>query len=208
MTLLKILAVLCLAVTLAACSTRRESNPQRTATEQLLMSAAADRAAERVKLDIPPDAKVFVDAANFEGVDSKYAIAALRERLLRLGAGLAPDRDRADVVVEIRSGALSIDEKKILVGIPQFDVPIPLAGAVGVPEIALFKKSERKGVAKFAGVGYGAKDGKLTGASDPQYGYARETRWVFLLFFSWETSDFLPEAEQEPVFDLEALDPT
>lgn len=203
MTLLRILAVLCLALAIAACSTRRESNPQRTATEQLLISAAAERAADRVKLDLPPDAKVFVDATNFEGLDGKYAVAAMRERILKLGAGLTADRDKADAVVEIRSGALSIDEQKILVGIPQFDVPIPLAGAVGIPEIALFKKAERKGVAKFAGVGYSAKDGKLTGASGEQYGFSRETRWVVLLFFSWETGDYLPEDQRAPAFDVE-----
>jgi hypothetical protein len=207
MTVLKILVVFAVIVAVGGCSTRRETSPQRTATEQLLISAAADRAADRVKLDIPPNAKVFVDAANFDGLDAKYAIAAMRERMLKLGANLVADRGAADVVVEIRAGALSIDEKKLLVGIPEFNIPIPLTTAITVPEIALFRKAERKGVAKFAGVAYDAKDGKFTDASEVQYGFSHETRWVFLLFISWETGDYLPEDAREPLFDVEAVSP-
>jgi hypothetical protein len=202
MTVFRILVVLSLLCAVSACSTRRESSPQRTATEQLLMSAAADRAADRVEIDLPPDSKVFVDAANFDGPDTKYAIAAMRERVLKLGGRLVADRADADAVVEIRSGALSIDEKKILIGIPEFDIPIPLTAAVTVPEIALFRKAERKGVAKFAGVGYDATDGTLIDASESEFGYARETRWVVLLFISWESGDYLPEEEREPAFDV------
>jgi hypothetical protein len=181
------------ALSLAACSSAKESSPPRTATEQLMLSAAADRAAERVTLDMPPGSKVFVDAANFEGTDGKYAIGALRDRMLKLGGQLAKDRDSADIVVEIRSGALSLDDKQTLVGIPKFDIPVPLAGPVTFPEIALFKKRQRTGVAKVAATGYGAKEGQLVDATDPQYGLSRETEWVVLLFISWTTNDYMPE---------------
>lgn len=196
MTGLKPIALLSLVVTVGACTIRNESNPPRTATEQLLISTAADRAAARLNLDMPPNSKVFVDSSNIDGLDSKYAIATMRERILKLGAQLVADRGAADVVVEIRSGALSVDENNFLIGIPQFDVPIPLAGEIPFPEIALFKRAERDGVAKFAGVGYGAKDGKLLGATEPQFGFSQEKRYVLLLFFSWERRDFIPEKEK------------
>jgi hypothetical protein len=188
---------------LGGCSTERKTDPPRTATEQLLISAAADRAAERVKLDVPKGAKLFVDSSNFDGTDAKYAIAALREQLLRDGGRLVSSRTDADYVVEIRSGALSIDENSVLVGIPQMDIPIPLAGSsFSFPEIALFKKEERKGVAKFAAAGYGAEDGMLADASAPQYGFSHETEWIVLLFISWRTSDLLPESAREPIIDV------
>ena len=98
---------------------------------------------------MPNGSKVFVDAANFEGVDGKYAIAAIRDRLLHRGGHLAKDRDSADMVVEIRARALSMDDKQTLVGIPRFDVLVPLAGPVTSPEIALFKKRQRNGIAQF-----------------------------------------------------------
>lgn len=203
----KALASVAILLIVGACSTRRDSNPQRTATEQLLISAAADRAAEGIALQVPPGAKVFVDSSNVEGLDSKYAVAAMRERVLELGGQLVGSRADADAIVEIRSGALSIDEKKTLVGIPEFGIPIPLAGALEVPEIALFKKAQRKGVAKFAGVAYDAKDGRLIGTSEPQYGFSHETRWVVLLLFSWEDTDMMPEPEQSQLVDADILFP-
>jgi hypothetical protein len=195
MTHLRLILVFGLALMLAACSTRRETSPPRTATEQLLISAAADRAADRLNIDLPEHSKVFVDSSNIEGLDSKYAIATMRAGLLRRGAALVGDRAAADVIVEIRSGALSVDESKFLLGVPEFQIPVPASDSITFPEIALFKKAERKGVAKFAGVGYDAKDGHLLGVSEPQFGFSHETRYVLLLFFSWERKDFIPEDE-------------
>ena len=206
MTGLKPIALLSLVMTVGACTIRNESNPPRTATEQLLISTAADRAAARLNLEMPPNSKVFVDSSNIEGLDSKYAIATMRERILKLGAQLVADRGAADVVVEIRSGALSVDENNFLIGIPQFDVPIPLAGEIPFPEIALFKRAERDGVAKFAGVGYTAKDGKLLGATEPQFGFSQEKRYVLLLFFSWERRDFIPREDQDRIVPLSTAD--
>ena len=150
---------------LGACSTERETSPPRTATEELLVSTAADRAAEHLDVAIPKGSKVFVDASNFEGTDSKYAIAAIRDHVARCGGYLVADRKDADMALEIRTGALSIDEKSLLVGIPRFDVPIPLAGNFKFPEIALFKRAQQKGVAKFAATGIDARTGQLIHAA-------------------------------------------
>jgi hypothetical protein len=188
----------------SACTTSRETSPPRTATEQLLISTAAERAAERIALPIQAGAKVFVDPTNFDGIDAKYAIAAIRDHLLRKGANLVAERGHAEVIVEIRAGALAVDEHKTLVGIPRFDVPVPLAGAFTVPEIALFKRSERRGVAKFVATGYRASDGGFVGASDPEYGFAHKKDWVVLLFVSWTTDDVLPEGAGGSRIDLEA----
>lgn len=190
---IRLLSALLLVSALVACTTRRESNPQRTATEQLLISAAADRAAEELRLDLPQGSRVFVDSSNIEGLDAKYAVGVMRERVLELGGRLVPSRGDADVVVEVRMGALSIDESKFLLGIPEFSIPIPASDSVTFPELALFKRAERRGVAKFAGVGYDAKSGELLSVSGPQFGFSHETRFGLLLFFSWERRDFIPE---------------
>jgi hypothetical protein len=187
----------------AGCTSLRESYPQRTASEQMLISSAADRAAQNLALDLPAGAGVYVEAANFEGTDSRYALAAIREQLARQGARLMPSRDSADYVVEIRAGALSIDQEKVLVGIPELSIPLPLTVPLGIPEIALFKKEERRGVAKFAALAYDAKDGEFAAATAPQYGVGRETHWVFLILFGWTTSDYLPPEAREPWYDIE-----
>lgn len=189
------------ALLLAACSTQKESSPPRTATEQLLLSTAADRAVKRMALEIPPGKKVFVETNYFEGVDSKYAVAAIRDRLLKQGVALTDERKEADAVIELRAGALSIDESETLVGIPSMDVPIPLAGAFTLPEIALFKRGERKGVARFAATSYDAKDGLLVASSEPKSGYAHKNEWVVLLFVSWWTDD-LPGDDEDDLLGL------
>ncbi|HEY4342836.1 MAG TPA: DUF6655 family protein [Parvibaculum sp.] len=181
---------------LGGCTTERTSSPTRTATEQLLISTAADRAAKDLALQMPRDKKLYIDTSNFDGTDSKYAISAIKGELLRRGGRLVLDRDKADAVVEISSGALSIDESSSIVGIPQFDIPIPAAGNLAFPEIALFKKQERQGVAKFSAFGYDAKTGALIASAQPDYGSSHTTEWVAALFISWTTSDIVPETEK------------
>lgn len=45
-----------------------------------------------------------------------------------------------------------------MIGIPQFNLPIPLSSApLTFPEIALYGSQEQKGVAKIAATGYDAK---------------------------------------------------
>lgn len=118
--------LLAMVLGLAGCTTARETNPARTATEQLLVSTAADHAADRLELGLPKDTKVFLDAQYFEGTDQKYAISTIRDQLLKQGDRLVADKGNADAIVEIRAGALSVDQDTTLLGIPSFDIPIPL----------------------------------------------------------------------------------
>ena len=123
---------------LSACTTVRETIPQRSATEQLLISTAVDRAVDGMDLKIPAGTKVFLEAGQLDSSDGKYAAGAIKERLLRSGANLVTDAGRADAIVEVRAGALSIDDKKTVVGTDTFNLPVPFAGeAVTVPQIAL-----------------------------------------------------------------------
>jgi|AraplaMF_Col_mMF_1032025.scaffolds.fasta_scaffold00046_121 hypothetical protein len=182
-----------LVVVLSGCTTTRETDPQRTATEQLLISTAADRAAAAMALELEPDRKCFLDATNFEGIDGKYAVAAIRSSLLKKGTRFVPDQKQADTIIEIRSGALSIDKHDTLVGVPSLDIPIPLAGELGTPEIALYKSEEREGIAKFAATAYDAKDGRFLGESTPPLGRSKIKRHVVLVV-SWIEDDVHDEA--------------
>jgi len=180
---------------LSGCSTDRETDPPRSATEQLLISTAADRAAESLVLDLGPERKAFLDAAKFEDLDSRYAIAAIRSSLLKKGTRFVADQKDADTIIEIRIGALSIDKHELLVGIPTLDIPIPLAGQLGTPEIALYKSEEQEGIAKFAATAYDAKDGGFLGESTPPLGRSQIKKRV-LLFVSWTEDDVHGKATQ------------
>lgn len=182
-----------LAFLLAACSTARQTEPQRTATEEMLISSAADRAVGELKLDVNGKS-VLIDASNYKGLDAEYTIAAVRGLVAKDGGRLVTDRKTADVVIEMRNGAQSVDQKEFLIGIPSFDVPIPLAGSLSIPEIALYSRKEDIGVSKLTVTDYSAS-GALAGSSGPVYGFARDRRYKILLFIGWKTQDFHPDED-------------
>ena len=59
-----------------------------------------------------------------EGTDSKYLLSTIRDRFLRHGAALVDNKAQADLVVEPRIGAISIDRNKTTFGTSKFDLPI------------------------------------------------------------------------------------
>jgi hypothetical protein len=191
---------------LAGCTTARSTAPLRTATEQLLISTAADRAAQQLALGIPTGTKVFVDSRYFQGYDDGYALAAIRTQMLKSGLMVVDDRALAEAVVMVSSGALSTDQNSLLIGVPQLTVPyLPAGNSVTVPEIALFKQAEEKGVAKFVATGYDAKTGKLLATTDPRYGFSHNTNHTVLLFFSWSTGDIIPPGVDQQSLSFSTL---
>jgi hypothetical protein len=199
-----VIAVLSMAaLELAGCTTERLTEPSQTATEQLLVSTAVDHAIEKLKAPLAPGAKVFLDPQFFDMADAnvvlpKYTIGAVRDWLLKHGARLVDDRKNAEVIVELRNGAQSVDHKSLLVGIPSIPVPIPLAGTITTPELALFKRDRQHGISKIAVTAYDAKSGSLTTSSGATYGKSEKTGWTVLLMFSWDTQNIMPENGDEP----------
>lgn len=194
-------AALILSLLLAtSCTTAVQSNPQRTATEELLISTAADRAANQLALQIPKNESAYVDTSSIEGTDSKYAGATIRDSLLKHGVHLVDKKENAQTVIEARSGALSTDQKDTLIGIPGFNIPIPFAAAsLPFPKIALYEAADQEGVAQFAIVGYDNKTGGLVASQDPQYGFSHNVKRTVLIFFSWSENDAMPKENKDIV---------
>ena len=192
--------VLAVTLVLTGCVAERATSPARTATEQLLISTAADRAAEKLAEEIPANIRVLLDTTYIDAPDGEYALLAIKDRLLRRGIVLANDKASADAILEVRAGALSTDEKVTSLGTPQLSLPvIPGVAAYNgfpVPAINLFKRANTRATAKFAATGYDPRTGKLVVATDPQYGYAQKTDWVVLLFFAWTNEDFSEPARR------------
>ena len=188
-----------LSLAAAGCATDRQTDPAQTATEQLLVARAVDRSVARIDMAFTPGTKVFLDTQFFDTdtvVRPKYTISVVRDRLLRQGASLVDDRKTADTVVELRSAAQSIDYSNFLIGIPSFPVPIPLAGTLQFPEIALFKIDKQKGVSDLALTAYGRDNGSLLSSSGPEVGTSLKSR-VVLLLVGWTTDDVSPPAEPQ-----------
>jgi hypothetical protein len=137
-----------LLVCLVGCGTTNWSDSKRTATEQLLVSDAIERAV--MKIDMRPLAghRVFLDTTALSDVaDKDYLLSTVRQHVLGSGAVLADKRDEAEIVVEARAGAIGTDRSSVLVGMPQMSVQIAGNGT-SLPEMALLKRSDQRAVAK------------------------------------------------------------
>jgi hypothetical protein len=149
---------------LVGCGTTRSSDTNRTATEQLLISDAIDRAVQTVDLKTLAGQKVFLDDSRLgDVIDRNYLISTLRQHLLANGCQLRDARDQADFVVEARAGAVGTDRNDLLFGVPSMNVPQvfplqPVPGAV-IPEIPIAKRRDQKGIAKIAVFAYHRETG-------------------------------------------------
>lgn len=197
------LALLLLPAALAGCATVRVTDPQRTATEQFLMSQAVSRALQQLNVDALRDRKVWIETGYFTGAEKvnvngeerqrlfttaeqAFATGELRERLLLAGARIVPERKGADVVLEVRSGGIGIDRLDNLIGIPALALTnvfgstaagdVPLA----TPEIALYKNTRQRGFASISFVAYRADTGEYLTSSGPYIGRTiRDDFWLF-----------------------------
>ena len=143
-------ALLCAALVAAAsgCGTTRWSDSKRTATEQLLISDAVERTVMQIDMRPLAGQAVFLDTTILDDVtDGKYLASALKHQLLASGCRLAAGADTADIVVEARAGALGTDRNDVLLGIPATSVQVAGNGT-SIPELALFKRTDQRGVAE------------------------------------------------------------
>jgi len=132
-----------------------------------------------------------VEEKYFESYDKGYAVGVIRERLSASGALLVKAEDKADVIVEPRSGVLSMDNDETLVGLPAMGLPIPLAGVVQTPELAFYKSKKADTIAKFALFAYERGSGRYLESAPPMEGGARFHLYK-VLFVSWLKTD-VPE---------------
>ena len=193
-----VLALLVLVV--AGCTEVRRTEPERGANEQLLLSKAADEAISRMDFGIRDGQRVYLDGRYFDSYDRAYVIGAFRSALLADGAYLVSNQTDAEVIVEVRSGALSTTRRDFLFGVPALEVPIPTTTTFQTPEIALWKELDRTGVAKFAATVYRAGGG-LIREIGPVYGLS----WLDrnnIFGISWDVRNTQPaEVPVDPPVD-------
>jgi hypothetical protein len=152
-----------LALLLTGCGTTRSTDTNRTATEQLLVSDAIDRALQSMDLHTLSGQTVFFDDSKLtDVVDKNYLTSSLRQYLLANGCSLRDKREDADFVVEARAGAVGTDRSDLLFGLPSMNVPqIALVQPVAaiIPEIPIAKRKDQRGIAKIAVFAYHRQTG-------------------------------------------------
>jgi uncharacterized protein DUF6655 len=158
------LAISILCVAAVGCGTTKWSDTPRTATEQLLISTAVDRAIDNMNFKPLAGKDVYFDATYLEGiVDKNYVVSSLRQHMLAQGVTLVPDKESATYIVEARAGAVGTNHHDVLLGIPALSVPgasmIPGA-PTAIPEIPFAKTTDQKGIAKIAAFAYNQDTGQ------------------------------------------------
>ena len=139
----KIAAVLLILA--GGCVSRVVTNTPRSALEQLVLTAAVDRALEKLELPELHGKTLYLDFSNLKGYDAEYVRVASRARFARLASRLVEKPDEADYVVELASGALGTEYKTTLVGMPALPVP---QTDLSAPEVPLFRSTEQTGMFK------------------------------------------------------------
>jgi len=161
------LIILLLLGTWIGCGTSKWSDTQRTATEQLLISDAMDRAVSQLDFRALAGKNIYLDTAPLKSmVDSAYLTSTLRQHLLATGCILKEKQDEADYIVEARAGSIGTDNHSLLFGTPQTTVPSPVlfggtaATSSTIPEIPLAKKSDQRAIVKVAMFAYNRRTGR------------------------------------------------
>lgn len=181
---------------LSGCHSVKMSEPPRTAVEQLLLSTAADRAVKDVDLSWLKGRNVYVEEKYFESYDKGYAVSLIRQRISESGGLLMATNVNADVIVEIRSGALGMSTAETLIGIPAMGLPVPLAGALQTPELALYKSQKGDSAAKFALFAYERSSGEHIRSAGAMAGRAYFHLYK-IVGISWKRTD-VPELSKHP----------
>ena len=178
----KRLSAFLMLVVVSGCSTRIFSNTPRTAIEQLLLTAAVDKAVEKIELPEVAGKKVFVDTAALKAFDAEYIKVAVRARFARIGAILVPKDTDADYVAEVASGCEGTEYKSGMIGLPPIPVP---NSSMPTPELAFYRKVEQTGILKL--LIFVHDKGKFVASG--QY-YAKADRdEAFILFFRFQHRD-------------------
>jgi hypothetical protein len=140
---------------------QRMTQPAQSVGEQLLLSTAIDRTLSELDMEAIgrlKGFKVYLSTTYLKALDQEYLIGSLRDLLFSSGVLVVDDPVQAQMIVEVRSGANSLDSATVTAGIAEDQaLPNPVTGApVALPELALFKKENNVSVTTVALVAYHA----------------------------------------------------
>jgi hypothetical protein len=196
-----LLSLMCFA---GGCATIRVTDPPRTADEEFLLTDAATRAVNQLSMDPlrgrlvwvvseyafsttqPYDQSFLTNEVRSPTFENAFLIAELRARLLQSGVRLAESRAQAEVILEVRTGALAVNRIDFLLGVPATYIPGATATAgstnipLALPELALFKSTRQQGFGSVAFVAYWRNTGELLAISGPFVG--RTFRTDYFIF--------------------------
>ena len=186
---LVVCAVLVFAV---GCTSTNSSNTARTATEQMLVSNAIDQSLSKVDFQAFGGRKVYVEEKYLECADKNYVVSSVRHRVLMQGGQIATKPEDAEVIVEVRSGAVGTNSSNSFLGIPQIQIP----GMFATPEIKLVNRVNQTGMAKLGMVAYDAKTHQVLGDGGMSLAKSADNNWYVFGIGPWQNGSVKTEIER------------
>lgn len=169
-------AALSVAAIVSGCTSTKTTNTARTAREQLLLSNAVDTSLGKVDLSSFAGQKVFIEEKYLDCVDKGYLLGSIRHRAMVSGATLVTKADDADIVLELRAGALGTDSADAFLGTPEIALP----GMLTVPEVRLVSRMRQSATAKIGLVAYDAKTNQLLGMGGVSSSMSDDNNWFVM----------------------------
>jgi hypothetical protein len=183
----------------------RETTSPRTATEMLLVSTAAYRAVMSYDARPLEGRRVYLDVSHFESIDRGYVESAMRDLLSGAGALLVDEVEPtggaagADVIVEVRNGALGIYDGEFTLGLPSLPVTVPgLTTALVSPPLYIFRRDTAQGWAKFQIWAWDRRTRKYLSRSHELWGSTYYNQWYWFGIGPFDGSN-----DVYPQWDLE-----
>lgn len=177
------------------CTSARTTNTARTAREQLLISNAVDQALSKVDMAPFQGANIFIEDKYLDCVDKGYLVGSIRHRAMVNGAQVVGKPEDADVVLELRSGAIGTDTSDSFVGTPELVLP----GMLTLPEVRLISRNNQSAVAKIGIVAYDAKTRQLLGEGGVSSSQSRDNNWYVLGIGPYQNGELQKEIRNTTV---------
>ena len=192
-----LLALLTLAPAVCGCATLRVTDPPRTADEQFLQSEAIREAVSQLSFGSLRDRRVYLftdllyqdDTEGFElapEYERLFMVGELRNAMLVEGVALAETPEAAEIIVEVRSGAIGINRQGYVLGVTGTALPIGSLNVGGdldvpliLPEFAIVRNLKQKGFAAVSITAYWKDTRELVTSSGPFIGRTERTDYWF-----------------------------
>lgn len=200
----RLLAVAMAPLAVDGCTTMRVTDPNATADEIYLKTIATQKAVAQISVTALRDRKVYVDysylsASTQPSDDQAYLLAELRNKMLQGGVRVVP-RDKAEIIMEVRSQGISNNHLEFLLGVPASSVGGIFTGGIAAqtPELTIIKQVTQQGYSSVAYVAYWQDTGEVVAASGPFIGRTRRQDYWFF-GYGPRTLGNIPPTEPAPV---------
>ena len=168
------LLAVAIVVPLVGCATARQTNSARSAVEQLLISNAVDQSLDKVDFKPFANASVYLEEKYVDCQDKNYVVSSVRHRMLAQGARIVDKAEDADIVVEMRTGAVGTDMSESFLGSPEIVLP----GMMTIPEVKVLTNNKQTATAKIGLVAYDYRKKSVLGSGGMTTAVADDSRWT------------------------------